>query len=218
MILRSKPKPAETKPPTIGSFESFVVSKYGQTPTPEQVLAARKAYNQADDKATSFAAGDVTKLTPAGLDMAAQIAKSWQRLAISIVNVGAVAVVLHELMVSFCKAHQVFRRVHGVRFGSALMARVLLQVMGELIQLRDRIKRFACCANAAQSHGDAAFLFGRNSRHERAGRRALGSSLRAVAGLVAGQFANRVNVVIVRGELAHGVGAFAVRRLLACDE
>lgn len=63
--------PAEPKPPAVGSFEDFVTRKYGEKPTPEQVLQARKDYMQSDDKAAGAQAADVTVLTPSGLDMAA---------------------------------------------------------------------------------------------------------------------------------------------------
>lgn len=36
--------------PNVGSFEDFVLRKFGKNPTAEQVTAARKEYNQADDK------------------------------------------------------------------------------------------------------------------------------------------------------------------------
>lgn len=35
----------------VGSFEDYVSRTYGTNPTPAQILAARKAYNQSDDKA-----------------------------------------------------------------------------------------------------------------------------------------------------------------------
>lgn len=61
--------------PNVGSFEDYVIRAYGQNPTPAQITKARKDYMQADDKATGFAAGDVTQLSPAGLDMAALMYK-----------------------------------------------------------------------------------------------------------------------------------------------
>ncbi len=46
------PQPKEPpKPPTVGSFEDYVTRTYGDAPTPAQILEARKAYNQADDRA-----------------------------------------------------------------------------------------------------------------------------------------------------------------------
>jgi hypothetical protein len=60
-----------TKAANLGSFEDYVTRTYGDNPTPENILAARKSYNQADDKATGFAAADVTKLTPQGIEIAA---------------------------------------------------------------------------------------------------------------------------------------------------
>ncbi len=38
--------------PAVGSFEDYVTRTYGATPTPAQVLEARKAYGQADDRPT----------------------------------------------------------------------------------------------------------------------------------------------------------------------
>lgn len=37
-------------PPNTGSFEDYVIRKFGQRPTPEQIEQARKLYNQADDR------------------------------------------------------------------------------------------------------------------------------------------------------------------------
>src|SRR3990167_7971381 len=46
-------KPAGRQRPqaAVGSFEDYVARAYGDNPTPDQVLAARKAYNQSDDRA-----------------------------------------------------------------------------------------------------------------------------------------------------------------------
>jgi hypothetical protein len=65
------PKTAVSKTANLGSFEDYVTRTYGDNPTSAQILKARKEYNQSDDKATGFAASDVTKLTPQGLDIAA---------------------------------------------------------------------------------------------------------------------------------------------------
>lgn len=43
--------------PNIGSFEDYVVTKYGPRPTPPQIEAARKAYQQADDRPSASGAG-----------------------------------------------------------------------------------------------------------------------------------------------------------------
>lgn len=42
--------PDVPKPPAVGSFEDFVITKYGPRPTADQVVAARKEYQQADDR------------------------------------------------------------------------------------------------------------------------------------------------------------------------
>lgn len=69
--------PPKVTPPNAGSFEDYTVryakahKKAVEDLTPADIEDARKRYNQADDKATGFAAGDVTPLTPRGLDMAA---------------------------------------------------------------------------------------------------------------------------------------------------
>lgn len=42
--------PKVEKGPATGSFEDYVVQKYGPRPTPEQTLQARKDYNQSDDR------------------------------------------------------------------------------------------------------------------------------------------------------------------------
>lgn len=65
---------APARPPTapnVGSFEDYVVRRFGQTPTPVQITQARKDYNQADDKQTPVA--ETVPLTPAGLDAAAMM-------------------------------------------------------------------------------------------------------------------------------------------------
>jgi hypothetical protein len=45
-----KPQGKTRTPAAVGSFEDFVARAYGDAPTPEQILKARKAYNQSDDK------------------------------------------------------------------------------------------------------------------------------------------------------------------------
>jgi len=44
--LQEKP----TNPPNVGSFEDYVVAKFGARPTPAQITQARKEYNQSDDR------------------------------------------------------------------------------------------------------------------------------------------------------------------------
>ena len=46
-----KPQGKTRIPAAAGSFEDYVAKKYGEAPTPEQIIEARKVYNQADDKA-----------------------------------------------------------------------------------------------------------------------------------------------------------------------
>lgn len=43
-------QPTPRQAPQSGSFEDYVSKKYGNAPTPEQILEARKAYNQVDDR------------------------------------------------------------------------------------------------------------------------------------------------------------------------
>lgn len=45
-----QPKPQES--PKVGTFEDYVQRTYGANPTPEQILEARKKYQQADDRPT----------------------------------------------------------------------------------------------------------------------------------------------------------------------
>jgi hypothetical protein len=47
-VFTAPPKAAE--PANVGSFEDYVVRKFGQQPTPEQITQARKEYQQADDR------------------------------------------------------------------------------------------------------------------------------------------------------------------------
>lgn len=53
-LVAENPKPLPVapieKPPSVGSFEDFVTAKYGPRPTPEQIVEARKSYQQADDR------------------------------------------------------------------------------------------------------------------------------------------------------------------------
>jgi len=46
-----KPQGKTRTPAAAGSFEDYVAKKYGEAPTPEQIIEARKVYNQADDRA-----------------------------------------------------------------------------------------------------------------------------------------------------------------------
>ena len=65
-IATGEQKPANA--PNVGSFEDYVLRTYGQNPTPEQVLAARKAYGQADDRprvsVSMSGMGGADRLTP----------------------------------------------------------------------------------------------------------------------------------------------------------
>lgn len=45
-----EPKAAPV-PPSVGSFEDYVLRSYGPQPTPAQIATARKVYNQSDDRA-----------------------------------------------------------------------------------------------------------------------------------------------------------------------
>ncbi len=48
LLKTSKPATA----PNIGSFDDFVIRKYGQNPTSDQIIKARREYGQADDRAS----------------------------------------------------------------------------------------------------------------------------------------------------------------------
>src|SRR6185436_17652969 len=48
--LEAQQKADPEKAAKVGTFEDYVVRTYGQNPTPAQILAARKAYGQADDR------------------------------------------------------------------------------------------------------------------------------------------------------------------------
>lgn len=45
-----KPQGKTRTPPAGGSMEDYIAKKYGDNPTPEQILEARKVYNQVDDR------------------------------------------------------------------------------------------------------------------------------------------------------------------------
>lgn len=65
----------EGKAPTanVGSFEDFVVRKFGKNPTPAQITAARKEYNQSDDRPPSTGSGEYREFL-----MTDKLAKEWQ--------------------------------------------------------------------------------------------------------------------------------------------
>ncbi len=48
--LAARPAKPEAKAPNVGTFEDYVTRTYGPTPTPAQILQARKDYGQADDR------------------------------------------------------------------------------------------------------------------------------------------------------------------------
>lgn len=60
----SAPVPKPVSKPNVGSFEDFVVRKYGENPTPEQIAEARKVYQQADDRPITIRQPGSTGLTP----------------------------------------------------------------------------------------------------------------------------------------------------------
>ena len=49
--------------PSIGSFEDYIVRKYGESPTPDQIKEGRKEYQQADDRPIRISTGR-DSLTP----------------------------------------------------------------------------------------------------------------------------------------------------------
>lgn len=59
--VQGVPKPEKDTAAKVGTFEDYVVRTYGPNPTPAQILAARKAYNQADDKAPAVGGGGEKK-------------------------------------------------------------------------------------------------------------------------------------------------------------
>jgi len=50
LVAENVVAPKPEKGPAVGSFEDYVSRTAGPSPTPEQILAARKAYNQSDDR------------------------------------------------------------------------------------------------------------------------------------------------------------------------
>lgn len=58
---------------TVGSFEDYVVRRFGKNPTPDQITLARKDYQQADDRPPSTGAGDYRDFL-----MSEKLAKDWQ--------------------------------------------------------------------------------------------------------------------------------------------
>jgi hypothetical protein len=69
--LEAHAKLATPKAVSPGSFEDFVIKKFGPKATPDQILKARGDYGRADDRVAGAQAADITNLTPAGIDMAA---------------------------------------------------------------------------------------------------------------------------------------------------
>lgn len=52
-IVEDRPgvtRTSQPKPATVGSFDDYVIKKYGRAATPEQIAEARKSYGQADDR------------------------------------------------------------------------------------------------------------------------------------------------------------------------
>lgn len=64
----------QTSTPNVGSFEDYVTRKFGPSPTPAQIEAGRKAYNQADDKPQAAGAGDYREFL-----MADKLATEWTK-------------------------------------------------------------------------------------------------------------------------------------------
>lgn len=76
--LEKNAKADPEKAAKVGTFEDYVVRTYGANPTPAQILAARKAYGQADDRAVKVSvngggsgAPGPGDLTPEGIEYAA---------------------------------------------------------------------------------------------------------------------------------------------------
>jgi hypothetical protein len=62
-------------PPQTGSFEDYVLRKYGKAPTAAQIVQARKDYQQADDRPTGAGAGE----RPMTQGQRANLIRSYQR-------------------------------------------------------------------------------------------------------------------------------------------
>lgn len=58
-VFTAPPKPDT---PNVGSFEDFTLRKYGAQPTPEQIVAARREYQQADDRPRDPVAAELARL------------------------------------------------------------------------------------------------------------------------------------------------------------
>lgn len=71
--------PSKASTPNVGSFEDFVTRQYGDAPTAAQILAARKSYNQADDR--GGAGGGLTGNAAADQANAKTVASGLKRFA-----------------------------------------------------------------------------------------------------------------------------------------
>lgn len=75
--VKPTPVPAADRPPTPGTFEDFVVRKYGAQPTPEQILEGRRLYQQSDDRPPAISS-DPNGLRPAQeFSISERLAKAW---------------------------------------------------------------------------------------------------------------------------------------------
>ncbi len=86
----------------LGSFEDYVTRTYGTNPTPAQILAARKAYGQADDRALKVSVGGaagtggLTTGEGGGLEYEGTIARIMGRTPVGFTRSGVAVPIANE--------------------------------------------------------------------------------------------------------------------------
>jgi hypothetical protein len=94
--------PTKESATKLGSFEDYVSRTYGENPTPAQILAARKAYGQADDRALKVSvgapgsAGPLTQGEGGGLELAGTMMRLTGRVPVGMSRSGLAAQVTNE--------------------------------------------------------------------------------------------------------------------------
>jgi hypothetical protein len=72
--------PKEQERPKLGTFEGYVTGKYGEAPTPDQVIAARQEWARADDRPAAAGGGAERGLSPNQLrQQANELRKGFER-------------------------------------------------------------------------------------------------------------------------------------------
>lgn len=82
MFTNQKPETV----PNVGSFEDFVVRKYGAQPSPEQITQARKEYQQADDRPININTGQRPMSQTMEANVINRLSGQWQKSVAPVVE------------------------------------------------------------------------------------------------------------------------------------